>query len=73
MIRNDRELQVTLERTTRFQQQVTHLRRMEINPVNYYLSVAGFLAEIDWMNLEVREYFVSHPCETEPLEMGRQL
>jgi hypothetical protein len=32
MIRNDTELQVTLERITRFQQEVAHLRRTETNP-----------------------------------------
>jgi hypothetical protein len=72
MIRNDTELQVTFERIGRFQQRVAHLRRMEINAVNYRLSVAGFLAEIDRMNLEVREYLSSHPSETEPVEVGRQ-
>jgi hypothetical protein len=72
MIRNDTELQVTLERIGRFQQRVAHLRRTETNPVNYRLSVAGFLAEIDRMNLEVREYLSCHPSETEPMEVGRQ-
>lgn len=37
MIRNDQELQVTLERVKSFQQQVTHLRQVETNPVNYGL------------------------------------
>jgi hypothetical protein len=68
MIRNDAELQVTLERIARFQQQVAHLRRVETNPTNYRLSVSGFLAEIDRMNLEVREYLSRHPSETEPAE-----
>ena len=66
MIRNDAELQVTLERIARFQQQVAHLRRVETNPVNYRLSVAGFLAELDRMNLEVREYLSFLPSEAEP-------
>ncbi|HEX4611623.1 MAG TPA: hypothetical protein VH092_25735 [Urbifossiella sp.] len=35
MIIDDRELAVTLERITRFQQQVAHLRRSEPNPANY--------------------------------------
>ena len=65
MIRNDAELQVTLERIARFQQQVAHLRRTETNPTNYRLSVSGFLAEIDRMNLEVREYLSHHPSEAE--------
>ena len=72
MSRNDMELQVTLERIGRFQQQMAHLCRTEINPVNYRLSVAGFLAEIDRMNLEVREYLSFHPSEAEPMEVGQQ-
>jgi hypothetical protein len=72
MIRNDTELQVTLERIARFQQQVAHLRRVETNPVNYRLSVSGFLAEIDRMNLEVREYLSCHPSEAEPSEAEKR-
>ena len=63
MIRNDRELQVTLERISYFQRQVTRLRQMEDNPTNYRLSVSGYLAELDRMNLEVREYLWLHPSE----------
>ena len=63
MIRNDEELQGTLERIKRFQQQVAHLRQVEKNPVTYKLSAGGFLAEIDRMNLEVREYLLFHPSE----------
>ena len=63
MIRNDQELQVTLERIQYFQRQVTHLRQVETNPVNYRLSVSGYLAELDRMQLEVREYLWSHPSE----------
>ncbi|MBU2611334.1 MAG: hypothetical protein KJ606_10385 [Chloroflexi bacterium] len=63
MIKTDRELQVTLKRIADFQQQVASLRRMETNPVNYRLSVSGYLAEIDRMNLEVREYLLSLPSE----------
>ena len=47
MITTDKELQVTLKRIAEFQQQVAHLRRVETNPVNYRLSVSGYLAEID--------------------------
>jgi hypothetical protein len=61
MIANDQELQTTLDRIAWFQQQVAHLRKTETNPVNYRASVAGFLAEIDRMQLEVREYFSSLP------------
>ncbi|MDZ7359774.1 MAG: hypothetical protein ONB46_03465 [candidate division KSB1 bacterium] len=63
MIQNDRELQVTLERIARMQKQVAELRRKETDPTNYRLSVSGYLAEIDRMNLEVREYLLSHPAE----------
>ncbi len=63
MIANDQELKVTLERIAKFQQQVAHLRRVETNPDNYHAAVSGFLAEIDRMQLEVREYLSVHPAE----------
>ena len=63
MIANDRELQTTLERIAWFQQQVAHLRRTETNPVNYRAAVSGFLAEIDRMQLEIRDYFRFLPSE----------
>ncbi len=63
MIANDQELNVTLERIAKFQRQVAHLRKMETNPENYRSSVSGFLAEIDRMQLEVREYLSVHPSE----------
>ena len=55
MIANDQELNVTLDRIAKFQRQVSHLRNVETNPENYHGSVSGFLAEIDRMQLEVRE------------------
>jgi hypothetical protein len=64
MIRNDQEFQVTLGRIQYFQRQVAHLRRIETNPENYRLSVSGYLAELDRMNLEVRDYLWLHPSET---------
>ena len=64
MIENDGELQTTLERITLFQQQLAHLRRTEANPVNYRAAASGFLAEIDRMQLEVREYFCFLPTES---------
>jgi hypothetical protein len=64
MIRNDQELEATLERIRYFQQQVEKLRQVETNPQNYRLSAGGYLAEIDRMNLEVREYLWLHPSET---------
>ena len=63
MIANDQQLQTTLERIAWFQNQVAHLRKTETNPVNYRASVSGFLAEIDRMQLEVREYLSFLPTE----------
>ena len=63
MIANDQELNVTLDRIANFQRQVSHLRRVESNPTNYHGSVSGFLAEIDRMQLDVREYLSVHPAE----------
>ena len=64
MISNDRELQITSERIAHMQKQVAVLRRNETNPANYRLSASGYLAEIDRMNLEVREYLLFHPQES---------
>jgi len=63
MIKNDQELQATLERANRFQQQIEKLREVETNPTNYRLSASGYLAEIDRMYLEIREYLWLHPSE----------
>lgn len=63
MIRNDQELQVTLDRIAKFQEQLTTLRARETNPGNYHVSALGFIAEIDRMQLEVREYLSFHPAE----------
>jgi hypothetical protein len=63
MIANDQELQTTLDRITWFQRQVAHLRKTETNPANYRAAVSGFLAEIDRMQLDVREYFSALPAE----------
>jgi hypothetical protein len=63
MIKNNQELETTLERIRYFQQQVEKLREVETNPQNYRLSAGGYLAEIDRMNLEVREYLWLHPSE----------
>jgi hypothetical protein len=63
MIANDQELRVTLDRITHFQGQIAHLRNTEANPGNYHASTSGFLAEVDRMQLEVREYLSLHPRE----------
>ncbi len=63
MIVNDQEFNVTLERIAKFQRQVMNLREVETNPKSYQSSVSGYLAEIDRMQLEVREYLSIHPAE----------
>ena len=63
MIANDEQLGTTLERISWFQQQVRLLRKTETNPVNYQAAVSGFLAEIDRMQLEVREYLSFLPAQ----------
>jgi hypothetical protein len=63
MIANDQQLQTTQQRITWFQNQLAQLRRTEANPVNYHAAASGFLAEIDRMQLAVREYLSLHPTE----------
>ena len=63
MIANDQQLQTTLERIAWFQKQAAQLRTTATNPVNYRAAVSGFLAEIDRMQLEVREYLSFLPSE----------
>ena len=63
MIQNDRELGVTQERIRQFERQVAQIRKTGKDTENYKMSVAGFLAEIDRMNLEVRDYLWSLPAE----------
>ena len=63
MIANDQELHAMLARIRHFQDQVANLRIAEGNPTNFRLSVSGFLAEIDRMQLDVREYLSLHPAD----------
>lgn len=63
MIANDIELETTLDRIRWFQQQVAHLRKTEKFPTNYRAASAEFLAEIDRMQRDVREFFSLHPLE----------
>ena len=63
MISNDHELEMTQERIRRFEQQVAQIRKVETSSENYRMSAAGFLAEIDRMNLEVRDYLWSDPAK----------
>jgi hypothetical protein len=65
MISNDIEFQAALERVRQFQLQVANLRRVERNPENYRLSASGYLAELDRMTLEIRDYLWSHPTEVQ--------
>ena len=60
---NDQELRATLERIRHFQEQIARLRTVETNPANYRLASAGFLAEVDRMQLDVREYLMLHPSQ----------
>ena len=63
MIENDQELHAMLTRIRHFQEQVAHLRVVEVNPANFRLSASGFLADIDRMQLDVREYLSQHPAD----------
>jgi len=63
MIKNDRELEVAQEGILHFERQVAQIRRTETNTENYVMSAGGLLAEIDRMNLEIRDYLWSHPAE----------
>lgn len=46
------------------------LRQVEADAENYRLSAGGYLAEIDRMNLEAREYFMLHPDEIHQARVG---
>lgn len=61
MIQPDHELLVMLDRFRRVQHQLTTLRWVETNPTNYRLSSSRFIAELDRIQLEVREYLASPP------------
>lgn len=63
MIENDHQLQVTSDRIKRLQDQISHLRKTESNASNYHASVSGFIAEMDRMQLDLREYLTVHPNE----------
>jgi len=67
MITSDQELDATLERIRHFQAQIRQLRKVETNPTNYRLSASGFIAEVDRMQLEVREYLSMAPSQGQPI------
>jgi hypothetical protein len=70
MINNEKDYKTTIERIAHFQRQVEQLRNTESNLENYRLSVSGFLAELDRMNLEVREYLWSHPSQLDDIQQS---
>jgi hypothetical protein len=61
MNKNEQEYRAALQRIERFQRQVEQLRKTESHPHSYCFSASGCLAELDRMQLEVREYFWAHP------------
>jgi predicted nucleic acid-binding Zn-ribbon protein len=63
MIKNDKELEITQERIRQLERQVAQIRKTETNGENYRMSATGYLAEIDRMNLEIRDYLWSIPTE----------
>lgn len=63
MIKNDLELKATVERIAWFHRQVLNIRAVTTDPDTYRASAGGFLAEIDRMQLEVREYLSLLPQE----------
>ena len=63
MITNDEELDATLDRIRHFQAQIRQLRKVETNSTNYRLS--RIIAEVDRMQLEVREYLSSAPSQVQ--------
>lgn len=63
MIRDEHQLTVTLDRIAWMQKQIAQLRRTEQNAVNYHAAAAGFLREIDRMQIDVRDFLSRHPSE----------
>ncbi len=59
----EEEYRATLDRIQLFQRQVERLRKLETNAQNYRLSAGGYLAELDKMQLEVRDYLWTCPAE----------
>jgi hypothetical protein len=69
MINSTEELKTTMERIARFQQQVMAVRAVATSPENYRASAGGYLAEIDRMMLDVRDYLWTPPA-TPPSELA---
>ena len=66
MLYSDEQLWTTIERIARFQAQMAPLRQAETNVINLHAAASGFLAELDRMQLDVREYLSLHPSELQP-------
>jgi hypothetical protein len=64
MIHTEREFETTVKRIAAMQSQLAHLRKVETSPENYHASASGFIAEIDRMQLAVRDYLSLHPTES---------
>ncbi|MFN0076253.1 MAG: hypothetical protein ACKVY0_07250 [Prosthecobacter sp.] len=64
MIKNNTELESTMERIGRFQRQVVALRDSSVSEAGFRAAAGGFLAEIDRMMLDVREYLWAPPAAT---------
>lgn len=64
MIYNNAELTVALERISRFQAQVLRLRDTASSEENYRAAAGAFLAEIDRLTLEVREFLWIPPTRS---------
>ena len=67
MIANEQELRGSLARIAWFQDQVAGMRQQKMSVSNYRAASSGFLAEIERMQLEVREFLSLHPDEIQPL------
>jgi hypothetical protein len=52
MISNDNELQTTMKRIERFQNQLAYLRKTETNPDNYHASASGLSLRLTACNLK---------------------
>ena len=63
MIKSNEELKTTMERIARFQQQVMAVRDVAASSEIYRASAGGYLAELDRMMLEVRDYLWAPPAK----------
>jgi hypothetical protein len=61
MIHNDMELEGTQERILFFQRLLAGARKVESCPESYRLMASGYLAEIEKMQAEIREYLSRLP------------